>query len=111
MGSHLPGVRCSRALSNGSITIRRGTSEWQSRLIDVSLSGIRATLPETFDTGARGIAEIEINGELGERVVALARVTRATSDSAAFRFEQLSAPNEAQLRELIRHGRLCDYYD
>ena len=111
MGQHLPGVRCSRAVMDGELTIRQGTREWHSPLMDVSLSGVRARLPTAFDIGRESTAELEIHGPRGEHVLAWAKLARLGDDSAAFRFDRLSAPSEARLRDLIRHGRLYDHFD
>jgi len=111
MGHHLPGVRCSRAILDGELTIRQGAREWHSPLMDVSLSGVRAQLPTAFDFGRESTAELEIHGPRGEHVLAWAKLARLGDDSAAFRFDRLSAPSEARLRDLIRHGRLYDHFD
>ncbi len=111
MGQHLPGVRCSRAVLDGELTIRQGAREWHGPLMDVSLSGVRARLPEAFDIGRESAAELEIQGPRGEHVLAWAKLARITDDAAAFRFDRLSVPSEARLRELIKRGRLYDHFD
>ncbi|MEZ5465213.1 MAG: PilZ domain-containing protein [Lysobacteraceae bacterium] len=111
MGAHLPGVRCSRAMVDGELTIRQGQREWSSSLLDVSLSGVKARLPDAFDCAMNDGAELEIQGLRGERVMAWAKVARLSDDHAAFRFDRLSTPNETRLRELIKQGKLYDHFD
>lgn len=111
MGTHLPGVRCSRAMIDGELTIRQGQREWSSKLLDVSLSGVKARLPEAYDGVMNDGAELEIQSLQGERVTAWARLARLSDAHAAFRFDGLSAPNEIRLRELIKRGRLYDRFD
>ncbi|HRX99333.1 MAG: PilZ domain-containing protein [Rhodanobacteraceae bacterium] len=111
MGQHLPGVRCSRAVMDGELTIREGAREWQSPLMDLSLSGVRVRLPRAFDLRREATAELEIHGPRGEHVLAWAKLARLCDDTAAFRFDRLSAPSEARLRDLIKRGRLYDHFD
>jgi hypothetical protein len=114
MGSHpiRPGVRKSRSTLKAGLRISTPVKDWESAVLDISLSGMRIERPAGFDLGVGQRVEVELRVQEFAPATLRARVVRIGEDDVALRFETVSPPVESELRELIgRFGRLRDEFD
>ncbi|MFN3843747.1 MAG: PilZ domain-containing protein [Rehaibacterium terrae] len=107
-----PGVRKSRSTLKAGLRISTPVKDWESEVLDISLSGMRIERPVGFDLGVGQCVEAELRPERSTPAVLRARVVRVGDGDVALRFDVVSPPLEAELRELIgRFGRLRDDFD
>ncbi len=108
-----PGVRKSRSALRAGLRISTPVKDWESEVLDISLSGMRIERPPDFDLGVGQRVEAELRTKEFAAAISLrARVVRVGDGDMALRFDTVSPPLEAELRELIgRCGRLRDDFD
>lgn len=107
-----PGIRKSRRTVIAVARLRTPVREWDTEVLDISLSGLRSSRPHGFDLAASQVVEVELDFEQPVRALTLkARVARLGEDHVAFRFEPLPLPLEAELRHVLEQiGHLKDEF-
>lgn len=106
-----PGVRKSRSTLMAQLRISTPVQDWQSRVLDISLSGMRLARPSQFPLAPSQRVEIELRPEGTAPLHLWGRLVRLGEGDVAVRFDPVHQPLESDLRELIaRYGHLHDEF-